>query len=302
MQWHYSRMPQNTPKFIGSMVALITPFKEDFSIDWPALEKLIEWHITQGTQCIIPCGTTGESATLSNKEHFDVVKFTVQKVAGRIQVMAGTGSNNTAEAIEFTTQAQEAGADAALVITPYYNKPTQPGLLAHFTAIHDATNIPIILYDVPARTVTRIHDATLIALAKLPRIKGLKDATANLERPLALYEKVPEDFALISGEDATALAFYAQGGHGCISVSANVAPKLCRQQYDLWQEGKAREALEIARKVLLLHEAMFCETSPAPAKYALSKLGFCKNIVRLPLTPVLNESKSLIDKAISTLQ
>jgi len=274
----------------GSIVALITPMTPEGAIDWEAFARLIDWQIAEGTAGLVPCGTTGESATLSHAEHDAVVKFVINRAAGRVPVIAGTGSNNTLEAVALTREAEAAGATAALVITPYYNKPTQEGLYQHFKAIHDATTLPILLYDVPGRTVTRIADETVARLAALPRVMGIKDATADLTRPVDLAARVPADFVQLSGEDGTVLAYLVQGGHGCISVTANVAPRLCAELHQAWQAGNLAEAQRINRLLMPLHHAMFCETNPGPVKYAAHLLGVCSNTLRLPLVPVGDDS------------
>jgi 4-hydroxy-tetrahydrodipicolinate synthase len=274
----------------GSIVALITPMTPEGAIDWEAFARLIDWQIAEGTAGLVPCGTTGESATLSHAEHDAVVKFVIHRAAGRVPVIAGTGSNNTLEAVALTREAEAAGATAALVITPYYNKPTQEGLYQHFKAIHDATTLPILLYDVPGRTVTRIADETVARLAALPRVLGIKDATADLTRPVDLAARVPADFVQLSGEDGTVLAYLVQGGHGCISVTANVAPRLCAALHQAWQAGDLAEAQRINRLLMPLHHAMFCETNPGPVKYAAHLLGVCSNTVRLPLVPIGDDS------------
>ena len=274
----------------GSIVALITPMTPEGDIDWEAFARLIDWQIAEGTAGLVPCGTTGESATLSHAEHDAVVKFVIHRAAGRVPVVAGTGSNNTLEAVALTREAEAAGATAALVITPYYNKPTQEGLYQHFKAIHDATTLPILLYDVPGRTVTRIADETVARLATLPRVLGIKDATADLTRPVDLAARVPADFVQLSGEDGTVLAYLVQGGHGCISVTANIAPRLCAALHRAWQAGDLAEAQRINRLLMPLHHAMFCETNPGPVKYAAHLLGVCSNTVRLPLVPIGDDS------------
>ncbi len=282
----------------GSHVALITPFQQNGAVDWHALEKLVAWHIEQGTDGLVPCGTTGESATLTAEEHNAVIEFCVKHAHGKVKIIAGTGSNSTIEAIEYSQFAEKVGADAALVITPYYNKPTQSGLYAHFKAIHDATNIPIILYDVPSRCSVRLEDETVVRLAALPRIIGIKDATGDLERPLRLTRALGADFLQLSGEDSTALAYNIQGGHGCISVSANIAPKLCADLQNAWTAGNIREAQRLNALLLPLHKAMFIETSPAPAKYAASLLGLCAADLRLPLVGISDASKAVVKQAL----
>lgn len=271
--------------FKGSITALITPFTKDGDIDWPAFENIIEWQIEQGTDGLVPCGTTGESPTLTHKEHKDLVKRCVEVVNKRIPVIAGSGSNNTAEALELTIEAQEDGVDGALIVMPYYNKPTQAGMIAHYKAIHDAVKIPLIIYNIPGRSVVDMNSDTMAELAKLKNIVGVKDATADLARPLEIRHLIGEDFCQLSGEDATATAYLAQGGHGCISVTSNIAPKLCAQMQKAWRDGDLKEMARCRDLLAPLHDALFIESSPAPAKYAASLLGLCENNLRLPLLP-----------------
>lgn len=284
--------------FKGSMTALITPFDSNNEVDWSAFDKLVEWQIASGTDAVIPCGTTGESPTLTHDEHKKIVKRCVDIVAGRIPVIAGTGSNNTAEALELTQEAKDDGADAALVVSPYYNKPTQDGLYAHYKTINDQIDIPVIVYNIPGRSIVDISNETMARLAELPNIVGVKDATADLARPLELRHLVGDDFCQLSGEDATATAFLAQGGHGCISVTSNVAPALCAQMHDAWQACDIT-AMEKARDALApLHKALFVESSPAPVKYAASRLGLCGDAVRQPLLSTSEGCRSQVDAAL----
>ncbi len=283
--------------FHGSMVALITPMRDDGSLDEDAFARLVEWQINEGTNGIIPVGTTGESPTLDHDEHKRVVEIAVAVAAGRVSVIAGTGSNSTAEAIELTAHARAAGADAALVVTPYYNKPTQSGLLLHYRAIADAVELPLIIYNIPARSVVDMSVATMAELAAHPNIVGVKDATANLTRPLHTTRACGEDFCQLSGEDHTALAFLAAGGHGCISVTANVAPRLCADMHAAWRAGRVGEALAIQARLVALHDAMFAETSPAPVKYAASLLGFGSEFCRLPLAPLADATRAQVRAA-----
>ncbi len=268
----------------GSIPALVTPFK-DGAVDFEAFEGLIEWHLAEGTHALVPVGTTGESPTLSHEEHEAVVTRAIAVVAGRAPVIAGAGSNNTTEAVRFVRHAEAAGAAAALVVAPYYNKPTQEGLFQHYKAIHDASALPIIVYNVPGRTVADVKTETLARLAELPRIVGVKDASADLERPSRLRHLVGAEFIQLSGEDATALAFNADGGVGCVSVTANVAPRLCAEMQEATLEGDFVRARAIQDKLTPLHEALFLEPNPTPAKYALSLLGKCQNELRSPLLP-----------------
>ncbi len=286
--------------FHGSIVALITPFRNG-AIDIEAFRALIEWHIAEGTHGFVPVGTTGESPTLSHEEHERVIELCVAAVAGRRPVIAGTGSNSTAEAIRLTRHAKEAGADAALIVTPYYNKPTQEGLYAHYRAIHDAVDLPIIIYNIPGRSVVDMGPETMARLAELPNIVGVKDATGDIVRPLVTREMCGEDFCQLTGEDANTLAFLAHGGAGCISVTANVAPGLCAAVHEAWRRGDAAEALALHRRLLPLHRALFLETSPAPVKYALSALGRCSPELRLPLVPVGESTRAAVDRALRGL-
>jgi 4-hydroxy-tetrahydrodipicolinate synthase len=272
--------------FAGSMVALVTPMRADGSIDEEAFARLIEWQIAEGTHGIVPVGTTGESPTLSHDEHKRVVEIAIEVARRRIPVIAGAGSNSTAEAIGLARHARAAGADAVLVVTPYYNKPTQDGLFRHYTAIAEAAEVPIIIYNIPGRSVIDMSVETMARLAKHRFIVGVKDATANLTRPLHTARACGADFAQLSGEDHTAVAYLASGGHGCISVTANVAPRLCAQMHEAWQKGDAAGAMAIQARLVPLHDAMFVESNPGPVKYAASLLGFGTATCRLPLAPV----------------
>ena len=282
--------------FKGSIPALITPFK-DGKLDLDALKKLVEWHVAEGSHGLVPVGTTGESPTLSHDEHMQVVSEVVKAAAGRIPVIAGAGSNSTTEGIRLIRHAEAAGADAALVVTPYYNKPTQRGMLAHFTAMHDACNLPIIIYNIPGRSVIDMTPETMGTLAQLARIIGVKDATGKIERVSQQREACGKDFVQLSGEDATALGFNAHGGVGCISVTANVAPRLCAEFQEATLQGNYAKALEYQDRLMPLHTAIFVEPGVAGAKYALSQLGKCTAEVRLPLTELLDSTKTQIDAA-----
>ena len=283
--------------FKGSMPALVTPFQGG-ELDLETLKKLVEWHIGEGSHALVPVGTTGESPTLSHEEHETVVAEVVKATAGRIPVIAGAGSNNTLEAIRFVQYADKVGADGALVVTPYYNKPTQRGLIAHFTALHDCADIPIIIYNIPGRSVIDMTPDTMGELAKLPRIVGVKDATGDLARVCDQRITCGADFLQISGEDATAHGFNAQGGVGCISVTANVAPKLLSQMQDACTAGDYATALEIQDRLMPLHKAIFTEPGLVGAKYAMSKLGLCSDEVRLPLVSLSDETKAKVDAAL----
>ncbi len=282
--------------FQGSIPALVTPFSNG-NVDIPALKGLVEWHIANGSSGVVPVGTTGETPTLSHEEHREVVQACVETAAGRVPVIAGAGSNSTREATSLTQFAQEIGADAALVVTPYYNKPTQRGLIAHFEAIHDATDIPIIIYNIPGRSIIDMEPKTMGTLAKRPRIIGVKDATGDVSRVSDQRASCGADFVQLSGEDASALGFNAQGGVGCISVTANVAPELCARFQALTLKGDYASALALQDKLLPLHRALFVEPGVAGAKYALSLLGKCEEDVRRPLTGLLDETKAQIKAA-----
>jgi len=282
--------------FKGSLVALVTPFR-DGAVDEAALEALVEWHISEGTHGIVPVGTTGESPTLTHEEHERVIEVVVKTAAKRVPVIAGAGSNNTAEAIRFMQYAEKVGADAALVVTPYYNKPTQAGLVAHFKALHDCCNLPIIIYNIPPRSVVDMLPATMGELAKLPRIIGVKDATGDLSRVPKQRITCGKDFIQLSGEDATALGFNAHGGVGCISVTANVAPRLCAEFQEATLAGDYAKALEYQDRLMPLHTAIFLEPGLAGAKHGLSILGRCVDEVRLPLLPVTEPVRGQIRSA-----
>ena len=282
--------------FKGSIPALITPFK-DGEIDWAAFENFVEWQIDQGTHAVVPCGTTGESPTVSHDEHMAIVQRCADVVKKRIPVIAGTGSNSTSEAIELTQHAKEAGSDAALIVVPYYNKPTQDGMIAHFKAIHDSVALPIIVYNIPGRCVVDMNNETLAELAKLPNIIGVKDATGDLTRPLELARLAGKDFCQLSGDDITAAAFLAQGGHGVISVVANIAPKLCADMQNAWEAKDYETFASIRDKLAPLGADLFCESNPAPVKYAASALGICSDEVRLPLLPASNTARAKVDAA-----
>lgn len=285
--------------FQGSLPALVTPLTGEGKIDWPALERLVDWQIEQGSNGLVPVGTTGESPTLSHDEHRQVVEAVVRHAAGRVPVIAGAGSNNTHEAIDLAQHACEVGADGLLIVTPYYNKPTQAGLIAHFTAVHDATDRPIIIYNIPGRSVVDMTPETMGELAKLPRILGVKDATGKLERVSCQRITCGPDFLQLSGEDATAHGFNAQGGRGCISVTANVAPALCAQMQAACLAGDYAEALRLQDLLMPLHIAIFIEPGLVGAKYALSRLGMCEETVRLPLTPLTAGTRARIDAAMA---
>lgn len=283
-------------KFHGSMTALITPFA-DGKVDEKRFQDLVAWQIKEGTQAVIPCGTTGESPTLSHEEHHRVVELCIEVAKGKVPVIAGSGSNSTAEAISLTQHAERAGADAALVVTPYYNKPTQEGLYQHFKAIHDATHLPIIIYNIPGRSVINMSVDTMARLAQLPRIIGVKDATGDIVRPVHTRATCGMDFVQLTGEDANILPFLAQGGHGCISVTSNIAPRLCSDLHKAWAKGDIAAAQKINDTLTPLHDALFCETSPGPVKYAASLLGLCRYEFRLPLVPIGKANEKVVEEA-----
>ena len=282
--------------FRGSFTALVTPFKNG-GLDERAFRDLVEWQIAEGTDGLVPVGTTGESPTLSHEEHHKVVDLCIDQAKGRVPVIAGAGSNSTAEAIDLARHAEKAGATAVLVVTPYYNKPTQDGLYRHYKAINDAINIPIIIYNIPGRSVIDMSVDTMAKLAKLKNIAGVKDATAKLDRVSLQRQECGEDFIQLSGEDGTALGFNAHGGHGCISVTSNVAPRLCAEFQDACLAGDYAKALKIQDRLMPLHVALFVESNPAPAKYALSLLGKCSDHCRLPLAPIQESTKRTVREA-----
>ena len=282
--------------FKGSYVALITPFTNG-AVDFDMLKKLVDWHVAEGTHGLVPVGTTGESPTLTHTEHGAVVAAVVKATAGRVPVIAGAGSNNTAEGIELIRHAQAVGADAALVVTPYYNRPTQAGLIAHFTALHDAADLPIVIYNIPGRSVVDMTPETMGTLAKLPRIIGVKDATGKIERVSMQRATCGANFVQLSGEDATALGFNAHGGVGCISVTANVAPRLCAEFQLATLQGDYAKALDYQDSLMPLHEAIFIEPGLVGAKYGLSLLGFGNEEVRLPLVGLTDGTKARIKAA-----
>jgi 4-hydroxy-tetrahydrodipicolinate synthase len=282
--------------FRGSFTALVTPFKNG-SVDEKAFRELVDWQIGEGTKGLVPVGTTGESPTLSHEEHGNVVEWCVGQARGRVPVVAGAGSNSTREAIDLAQHAEKAGADAVLVVTPYYNKPTQEGLYQHFKAINDAIGIPIIIYNIPPRSVIDMSVETMKRLWELKNIAGVKDATANVVRVSQQRAAMGPDFNQLSGEDATALGFMAHGGHGCISVTSNVAPRLCAEFQESCLKGDYANALKVQDKLMPLHTALFIETNPAPAKYALSLLGKCAETVRLPMVAVAEKTRAAVREA-----
>lgn len=284
----------------GSIVALITPFKNN-QIDEDALRQLVEWHIQQGTNGLVPMGTTGESSTVSFDEHKRVVEIVVEQTQKRIPVIAGAGSNNPTEALEFAQHAQDIGADALLCVAGYYNRPSQEGLFQHFHFLHENTQLPIIIYNIPPRAVVDILPETMARLSALDRVIGLKDATGDLARISLERQQINKTFSYLSGEDMTALAYNAMGGNGCISVTANIAPKLCREFQDACLSGDYNTALTLHERLVPLHRALFREPSPAGAKYGAALLGLCQDEVRLPILSVSDETKKMIQQAMMQL-
>jgi len=283
--------------FKGSFTALITPFK-DGKVDHETFQDLVRRQLDAGTQGLVPVGTTGESPTLSHEEHMRVTELCIEAVQGKVPVIAGTGSNSTEEAIGLQRHAKAAGADAGLVVTPYYNKPTQAGLFAHYTAIADAVDLPLIIYNIPGRSVIDMSVETMARLARHENIVGVKDATADLVRPLATRLACGADFCQLSGEDATVVPFLAQGGHGCISVTANIAPADCARLHLAWQAGDLALVAEINDRLLPVHDALFCEASPGPVKYAAVLMGLCAGDLRLPLVEITESSKKKVKDAL----
>ena len=284
--------------FQGSITALVTPFV-DGNVDEDGFQKLVQRQVDEGTHGLVPVGTTGESPTLSHTEHKRVVEMCIDVVSGRVPVIAGAGSNNTIEAIDLAKHAKMAGADAALVVTPYYNKPSQEGLFAHYKAIHDAVDLPIFIYNIPGRSVIDMTSETMARLFELTNIVGVKDATGDLSRVSEQREVVGDTFVQLSGEDATALGFNAHGGQGCISVTSNVAPKLCAEFQEACLAGDYKTALGLQDKLMPLHQALFCCSNPVPTKYALTQLGFIQDDVRLPLVTMDTEARAIVDAALS---
>ena len=289
------------PKFKGSMTALITPFKNG-KLDEEAFNKLIDNQINEGTDGLIPVGTTGESPTLSHEEHEKVVEICVNQTSGRVPVIAGSGSNSTEEASKLASHAGKAGADAVLVVSPYYNKPTQSGLYYHFMKVADAAKIPLIVYDIPGRSIVKVSDETLVKLSENHEmIIGIKDATADLSRPPRLINLIGSGYSQLSGEDATALPYLASGGNGCISVTSNIVPGILSKMHDAWNSNDFKSAFDIHLKMIDLHDALFCESSPGPVKYAAKILNICESSTRLPLCEISDESKLKVENALKKL-
>jgi 4-hydroxy-tetrahydrodipicolinate synthase len=283
---------------VGSIVALITPMQEDGSVDFPTLRRLIDWHIAEGTDCIGVVGTTGESPTVSVEEHCEIIRVAVEHAAGRVPIMAGTGGNSTREAIELTRFAKQVGADCSLSVVPYYNKPSQEGIYQHFKAIAEAVDIPTVLYNVPGRTVADMLPETTLRCASLPGVIGIKEATGNIERAAWLIKQAPQGFSIYSGDDGTAVALMLLGGHGNVSVTANVAPRLMHQLCKAAIGGQVREATALHMRLLSLHKNLFIEPSPAPTKWALAQMGLCGATLRLPITPLTAAGQAAVENAL----
>ena len=282
----------------GSIVALVTPMQEDGSVDYAALRRLIDWHIAEGTDCIGVVGTTGESPTVSMAENCEIIRVSVEHAAGRVPIMAGAGANATSEAIELTRFAKQAGADCSLQVVPYYNRPSQEGIYRHMRAVAEAVDLPVVLYNVPGRTVADMHHDTVLRLAQVSGIVGIKEATGNIERAAWLIKHAPKGFSIYSGDDGTAVALMLLGGHGNVSVTANVAPRLMHEMCVAAIEGNVRRASAIHLQLLPLHRQLFCEPSPAPAKWAMAQLGLCGEALRLPLVPLSAEGQRLVGQAL----
>ncbi len=291
-------MKHSTGQITGSIVALVTPMLEDGSVDYPTLRKLVDWHVAQGTDCIGVVGTTGESPTVNVQEHCEIIRVSVEQSAGRVPIMAGCGANSTAEAIELAKFAKEVGADCQLQVVPYYNKPTQEGQYLHFKAISEAVDLPMVLYNVPGRSVADMLHDTVLRLAQVPGIVGIKEATGNIERAQWLIREAPEGFAIYSGDDPTAVALMLCGGQGNISVSANVAPKLMHELCVAAIAGDVRRAMEIQFKLLPLHKHMFVEANPIPVKWAMARMKLCGGTMRLPMTPLTQANESVVENAL----
>ena len=282
----------------GSIVALVTPLHADGSVDYPCLRKLVDWHIAEGTDCIGVVGTTGESPTVSVEEHCEIIRVSVQHAAGRVPIMAGTGGNATSEAIELTRFAKEVGADCSLQVVPYYNKPSQEGIYRHFKAVAEAVDLPVVLYNVPGRTVADMAPETALRLAQVPGVIGIKEASGNIERACQLIKHAPKGFSIYSGDDGTAVALMLLGGHGNVSVTANVAPRLMHELCMAAIQGDVKRATALHLRLLSLHKQLFCEPSPAPTKWAMAQLGLCQPHVRLPILPLTEAGQALVRQAL----
>lgn len=283
---------------VGSIVALVTPMLDNGKVDYDGLRRLIDWHVAEGTDCIGVVGTTGESPTVNVEEHCEIIRVSVLHAAGRVPIMAGAGANSTQEAIELSRFARKVGADCTLQVVPYYNRPTQEGIYQHFKAIAEAVDIPVVLYNVPGRTVADMQHDTVLRLAQIDGIVGIKEATGNIERAAWLIKQAPKGFSIYSGDDGTAIALMLLGGHGNVSVTANVVPRLMHELCMAAIEGQAKRAAEIQLRLLPLHRQLFCEASPAPTKWAMSRLGLCKSAVRLPIVPLTAAGQALVEQAL----
>ena len=283
---------------VGSLVALVTPMHEDSSIDYSCLRKLVDWHVAEGTACIVVVGTTGESPTVSVEEHCEVIRVAVEHAAGRVPIMAGAGANATSEAIELSRFAKKVGAHCTLQVVPYYNRPSQEGMYQHFRAVAEAVDIPMFLYNVPGRTVADVKHDTVLRLAQVPGIVGIKEATGDIDRAAWLIKHAPAGFSIFSGDDNTAVALMLLGGHGNISVTANVAPRLMHELCIAAIEGNAKRAAALHLRLLPLHRQLFCEPSPAPTKWAMAQLGLCSPAVRLPIVPLSAAGQALVGQAL----
>jgi 4-hydroxy-tetrahydrodipicolinate synthase len=284
---------------VGSIVALVTPMGEDGRIDYDAFRKLIDWHIAEGTDCIGVVGTTGESPTVTMEENCELIRVAVQQAAGRVPIMAGTGANSTAEAIELTRFAKSVGADCHLSVVPYYNRPSQDGIARHFRAIAEAVDLPMVLYNVPGRTVADLQPETALKLAQVPGVIGIKEASGSIERAGWLIRQAPKSFSVYSGDDSTAVALMLLGGRGNVSVTANLAPRRMHEMCMAAVEGDVRRAVALHLQLLPLHKQLFCEPSPAPAKWALSRLGRCAPHVRLPIVPLTEAGQAAVGAAMA---
>jgi len=283
---------------VGSIVALVTPMLDNGDVDYPGLRRLIDWHVAEGTDCIGVVGTTGESPTVTVQEHCEIIRVAVEHAAGRVPIMAGAGGNSTHEAIELSRYAKKVGADCTLQVVPYYNKPSQEGLYQHFRAIAEAVDIPHVLYNVPGRTVADLQHDTVLKLAQIDNVVGIKEATGNIERAQWLIKQAPKGFSIYSGDDGTAVALMLLGGHGNVSVTANVAPRLMHELCRAAVDGQARRAAEIQSRLLPLHRQLFCEPSPAPTKWAMARLGLCGGALRLPIVPLSAPAQAQVEQAL----
>jgi len=293
-------MPSNFSPIRGSIVALITPMLDDGAVDYAALRRLIDWHIQEGTDCICVVGTTGESPTVTVEEHCEIIRVSVQQAAGRVPIMAGCGANSTKEAIELAEFAKSVGANCQLQVVPYYNRPTQEGLFQHFSAIAHAVDLPMVLYNVPGRTVADMAHDTVLRLARVPGIVGIKEATGNIERAQWLIKEAPEGFAIYSGDDPTAVALMLCGGHGNVSVTANIAPRLMHDLCAAALAGNPRAAMEIQKHLLPLHKGLFVEANPIPVKWAAMRMGLCGSAIRLPLTPLSEPGRPTLENLLQS--